>query len=124
MICSSRAGSACPSPRTIECGCGSVAAPSSSEVTSTWTNCPADGFWPSTGSQVAFCSRSFSTCSSSCSSVTGATWRASVKPPVVVRAISGRTSTWSSNSIGPPSSNFRLRTDGSAIGLRDSDSRA
>ena len=49
---------------------------------------------------------------------TGATVRVKLKPPVRASVISGRTSTTSSNSTGPPSSNLRFRTEGSEIGLR------
>ncbi len=124
MIRSSRAGNAWPSPRMIECGCGSVGPSSSSEVTSTCTIWPALGRCPSTGSQVAFCSRSRPICSSTSTSVTAGTLRDSLNPPTVDTATSGRTSTCSSNSIAPPSSNLRLRIDGSATGFSASDSRA
>ena len=75
---------------------------------------------PSSGIQVAFWSCRRASCSSTALSGTGATVRVIRNPPVRSSVISGRTSTSMSNSIGLPTSNLRLRMEGSVMGLSDS----
>ncbi len=118
MTFSSRSGTAWFCPSTMLCGADSPALPSSIGATSTRTIWPGDGFPLSTGSQLAFRSRIWSSCLVIAASSTGTTVRVKVKPPVRARVISGRTSTTSSNSTGPPCSNLRFRTEGSEMGFR------
>ena len=94
----------------------------SPSMAETWpvTIWPGAGCWSSIGIQTAFCSRTRSSCSATCSSRTGSTVLVIVNPPVRDSVIEGLTSTRISNSTGWPSSNLRFRTEGSVIGWSSS----
>ena len=117
MIFSSRSGTAWFCPRTMLWGLDSPTLSPSIGATSMRTMCPGAGLPPSTGIQLAFRSRIRSSCSVIAASSTLGTARVKLNPPVLPRVISGRTSTTSSNSTGPPCSNLRFLTEGSEMGL-------